>query len=135
MRIKMSGQKKGHAVILTETVRDNMMKFRNQLTGRVAVYIDAANLEKSVQALGFVSPNHVAKGSVWKADSHLWGVDYLSLRRFFTTHCKLVNISFYTARFETTSHDNFLAFLKRNGYRLVTKRVKSISDYQARISR
>lgn len=111
------------------------VNLRSALRGRVAVFIDAANLEKSVQAIGLTPPGNLAKGTAWKADIHRWRVDYVKLRRFFKKHSKLASISFYTARFETTSHDSFLTFLKRSGYRLVTKRVKSISDRQARISR
>lgn len=98
-----------------------------EIQGSVAVYIDAANLEKSVQALGFIPPRSFAKGMYWKANRNLWHVDYKKLRQFFAKNTKLVSISFYTARFGTKSHDKFLTFLKNTGYRLITKPVKTIS--------
>lgn len=99
----------------------------NEMQGRVAVYIDAANLEKSVQELGLIPPKHTARGIRWKADKNLWHVDYKKLHRFFKKNTKLVSISFYTARFGTKTHDKFLTFLKKNGYRLVLKPIKTIS--------
>lgn len=93
---------------------------------RTAVFIDAANLEKSVQALGVIPPTHITKGMKWKANKNLWHVDYNKLHKFFKKNSKLVSISFYTARFETKSHEAFLTFLKNNGYRLVSKPIKTI---------
>lgn len=95
-----------------------------QMQGKVAVYIDAANLEKSVQELGLIPPikNH-------------WHVNYKKLHEFFEKNIHLASINFYTARFETKSHDRFLTFLKKNGYRLVTKRIKSIWDRKAMLPR
>lgn len=97
-----------------------------EFKGRVAVYIDAANLEKSVKSLGLTPPRRFKKGMRWKADSTLWSVNYIKLYQFFMRNSKLVSISFYTARFGTKNHDNFLTFLKNKGYRLVTKSVKTI---------
>lgn len=101
-------------------------KLIKEIQGSVAVYIDAANLEKSVQALGFIPPRRSAKGMYWKANRNLWHIDYKNLRQFFAKNTKLVGISFYTARFGTKSHDKFLTFLKNTGYRLVTKPIKTI---------
>lgn len=97
-----------------------------EIQGSVAVYIDAANLEKSVQALGFIPPRRFAKGMYWKANRNLWHIDYKKLRQFFAKNTKLVNISFYSARFGTKSHDGFLTLLKKSRYRLVTKSIKTI---------
>ncbi|MCL4416791.1 MAG: NYN domain-containing protein [Actinobacteria bacterium] len=96
---------------------------------RTAVFIDAANLERSVADLGTKLPNikHLRKDFKWKAlPLNYYRVDYKKLYKFFKTNSKLASISFYSARFGTESHDNFLTFLKRNGYRLVTKIIKDI---------
>ncbi len=107
-------------------------------TNRTAVFIDAANLEKSVADLGTKPPDvkHLGKGFRWKAlPLHYYKVDYKKLYKYFRTNSKLASISFYSARFETESHDNFLTFLKRNEYRLVTKTVKDIKISQERHQR
>jgi len=99
----------------------------SKIKGRVAVYIDAANLEKSVQELGRIPPEHIAKGGYWKAKKNLWRVDYKKIYQFFKENTNFLSISFYTARFGTKSHDEFLTFLKKTGYRLVFKFIKIIS--------
>lgn len=103
-----------------------LVNLRSALRGRVAVFIDAANLEKSVQAIGFTPPRHVKRGMVWRAAVDTWHVDYRKLHQFFAKHIKLVSMSFYTARFGTASHDGFLTFLKHLGYRVQVKPVKTI---------
>lgn len=107
-------------------------------SGKSAVFIDAANLERSVKDIGTRPPKikRLRKGFRWKSlpKGH-YSVDYKKLYKFFKLNSKLASISFYSARFETKSHDNFLTFLKNNGYRLVTKNIKSISDNKAVILR
>ena len=66
---------------------------------------------------------------------HYYKIDYKKLYKFFKAKSKLVSITFYSARFETESHNNFLTFLKTNSYRLVTKNIKSIANNKASISR
>lgn len=109
-----------------------MLKARNEPNlskDRIAVFIDAANLEKSVADLGTKPPNFkkLKKGFIWKAlpKGH-YKVDYKKLYKYFKANGKLVSVSFYSARFNTKAHDGFLAFLKINGYRLVTKLIKEI---------
>ncbi len=101
-----------------------------KISGRVAVFIDAANLEKSVMDLGTKPPQikRIPKEFHWKAlpKGH-FKVDYKKLYKLFKENSELVSISFYSARFNTKSHDDFLTFLKRNKYRLITKLVKEIS--------
>lgn len=113
---------------------DAAKELAKQFKGNVAVYIDAANLEKSVQALGLIPPR-AWRGISWKASTKNWRVDYIKLRKFFSQNSKLKSISFYTARFGTPEHDKFLTFLKKNGYRLITKEVKTISDREATVER
>ena len=98
-------------------------------TDKVAVFIDAANLEKSVADLGTKPPRirHLRKGSLWRAlPENYYKVDYKKLYKFFKANAKLASISFYSARFATKPHDDFLTFLKMNGYRLVTKTIKNV---------
>lgn len=107
--------------------RDNVII--NSFNKRTAVFIDAANLERSVADLGTKSPNFkkLKKGFMWKAlPKGYYKVDYKKLYKYFKSNTTLASISFYSARFNTESHDNFLTFLKINGYRLVTKLVKEI---------
>jgi len=101
----------------------------NFLKGRTAVFIDAANIERSLADLGTDPPRikKLRKGFRWKPfPKGYWKMDYKKLRRFFLKESKLVSMNFYSARFWTESHDGFLAFLKRNGYRLLTKSVKEV---------
>lgn len=108
--------------------RKNVLLF--SLKGNTAVFIDAANLEKSVADLGTKPPNikRLKKGFFWKAlPKGYFSVDYKKLYKFFKQNTQLASISFYSARFNTKPHDDFLTFLKRNGYRLVTKSIKEIS--------
>lgn len=100
---------------------------------RTAVFIDAANLERSLADLGTIAPRlkRIPKGFRWKAfPKGYWQVDYRKLYKFFKQNSKLASISFYSAKFDTKSHNDFLAFLKINGYRLITKSVKEIRGEQ-----
>lgn len=83
--------------------------FHLSLMGQTAVFIDAANIELSAKELGFK-------------------VDYKKLYNFLQSETKLVFVGFYTARFETKSHDAFLTLLKKAGYKLITKPLKLIKS-------
>lgn len=76
---------------------------------KVAVYIDAANLEQSAKA------------------QH-WRVDYRKLRTWLRKKYSVAYLGFYSARFDTPSHDAFLTVLKKTGYLLVTKPIKHIRN-------
>ena len=76
---------------------------------KTAVFIDAANLELSAKSKG-------------------WKVDYKKLLLWLKEQHHLVYLGFFTARFETKEHDNFLTFLKKTGYSLVTKPLKHLLD-------
>ena len=86
-----------------------MVKLKWNKEDRLFVVIDAANLEKSAQALQMK-------------------VHYTKLKRFFEQNGQLQGIRFYTAAFMTVNHEDFLESLKRRGYMLVTKPVKEIVD-------
>lgn len=76
---------------------------------KVAVFIDAANLEQSAKA------------------QH-WRVDYRKLRSWLRKKYSVAYLGFYSARFATLSHDAFLTVLKKIGYTLVTKPIKHIGN-------
>ena len=120
-------KKKKQKVKPQEKKKEN---FDKELSGRIAVFIDAANLEKSVADLGTRPPDikRLKKGFHWKAlPKGYFRIDYKKLYAFFESKVKLAGMSFYSARFETQPHDDFLTMLKRNRYRLVTKLVKEIN--------
>lgn len=74
------------------------------------VFIDAANLEHAACDLGI-------------------RIRYVKLKSFVESNFKeAVGFRFYSARFDTKSHNRFLTFLKKHGYKLVTKPIKKIQD-------
>lgn len=77
--------------------------------GKVAVFIDAANLELSAKDRG-------------------WKVDYRKLYKWLKVADKLKYIGFFTVRFDNKPHDAFLTILKKTGYKLVTKPLKVIKN-------
>lgn len=107
--------------------------FRKIFIGKTAVFIDAANLEHSVSDLGTFPPRlrRIPKGYKWKAfPKGYWKVDYKKFFRFFRNNSNLAQVAFYSARFNTKSHDGFLTFLKSVGFRLVTKEIKRIKTWE-----
>lgn len=75
--------------------------------GRIAVFIDVANLELSAKDKG-------------------WRVDYERLYSLQKNIGQLIYCGFFTACFNTPSHNAFLTFIKKTGFRLVTKPLKII---------
>lgn len=86
-----------------------MKKIDWQKLGRVAVFIDAANLENSVKDLG-------------------WWIDYKRLYDFFRKQTKLIGVRHYCVGFNSLGHDKFLTVLKRMGIKLITKPLKVIKE-------
>ena len=82
------------------------MNINNYLKGKILVVIDAANLESSVKSLG-------------------WWIDYTKLKNLFDKN-KLVEIRDYCVAHYTDNQNKFFAFLKRNGFKLITKPLKII---------
>jgi uncharacterized LabA/DUF88 family protein len=108
-------------------------KLSKVFQGKVAVFIDAANLEHSVADLGSFPPRlkRIPKGYVWRAyPKGYWKVDYKKLLKFFKSKTNFSEAIFYSARFNTKSHDNFLTFLKSVGFKLVTKEIKRIKTWE-----
>lgn len=81
------------------------------LSGKVIVLIDAANLSKSVESVGYK-------------------VNYRKLRSFFTSQCNLSYLGFYTVAFEKKKHQEFLKALKAKNYTVVAKPLKIIWDHK-----
>ena len=79
---------------------------KEYLKGKVLVVIDAANLESAVKSLG-------------------WWIDYVKLRELFNND-KLIEIRNYCVQHNTDNQNNFFTFLKKNGYKLITKPLKII---------
>lgn len=105
-------------------------KLKSVVKGRCVVYIDAANLERSVQDM-FVRPDdmpdtfkHLSAGSL------AWSVDYRKFNDFFKTVGDFRGIRFYSAEFSSDSHFSFRYFLKKGlGFKLITKPLKEYSDH------
>lgn len=76
--------------------------------GRIAVFIDVANVVYSLRDLG-------------------WRIDYKRLQNYFKEHSRLVDIYFYySTNKENTGQANLLEMLARKGFKMVVKEVKVI---------
>lgn len=107
-------------------------KLFSHIKGRVFVFIDAANLEKSVKDIGMYPPRmrKMPPGYKWKRPKKkLFRVDYKKLKRFFDKNSNLRRMTFYTVRFDTKRYNQFLAMLKASRYKLVTKPLKIIKTH------
>lgn len=87
-------------------LKSNKIIINWQHLGRLFVVIDVANLEKGVQRLKCK-------------------VNFKELSRFFKQG-EIVEIRFYTASFSTKAHNDFLAFMRRIGYHIISKPIKLI---------
>lgn len=90
-------------------MKSKVSLIKNVVKGKIAVFIDAANIELS------------AKDKDWR-------VDYKKLYRWLRDLGKIRYVGFYTVRFDTPRHDAFLTLLKKTGYKLITKPLKFIKD-------
>jgi len=104
-------------------------KFKKATRGKTCIFIDAANLERSVQDMRIMKEDIDEKLKNKKGESLCWKVDYRKLKKFFEEQTKLKKITFYSAKFDNIGHDNFLAFLKKQGYELQTKSLKKYDDH------
>lgn len=83
------------------------------IKGKVAVFIDAANIESSVRAEGF-------------------RLYHRQLARYIKKHCNLIYLGYYTVGFQSKNHQNFLKFLRRTHFTVKTKPLKIIRDIQGK---
>lgn len=84
-------------------------KSKSKFKSKIAVFIDAANLELSAKDRG-------------------WKVDYKKLYKWLHQLGAVKYLGFFTVRFGNKEHDAFLTVLKKTGYSLVTKPLKLIRD-------
>lgn len=81
---------------------------KDHLFGKVAVFIDAANII------------HCYEDTKWK-------IDLKKLKRYFESKCTLVGIYYYSAYFEeSVNQKSFFEMLSRKGYILRIKKIKKI---------
>lgn len=103
---------------------------KKSIKGRVIIYIDAANLERSVQDM-WVNPKDIPNNlKNYTADQLCWKIDYQKFNDFFRSIGRVVEIKFYSADFATESHHKFLWFLNKIlKFRLETKPLKEYLDH------
>jgi uncharacterized LabA/DUF88 family protein len=95
-----------------------MSTLNNQehLHGKVAVFIDAANII------------HCYKDTQWK-------IDLKKLKRWFESKCTLVGIYYYSAFFEeSTRQQSFFEMLSRKGFILRIKKIRKIANNDGTIT-
>lgn len=106
-----------------------LAKFRKAVRGRVAVFIDVANLEQSVKTLWVNAQEIPEEFQYYRVNQLRWCIDYQSLKKFFGCNCCLQEIYFYSPRFGASNHEKFLTFVKNAGFRLITKPLKKYLDH------
>lgn len=90
--------------------------FGENLVGRVAVFIDAANVIYCQKDLG-------------------WKIDFKKIKRFFESNSDLVSIYFYSAYLEESSgQTSFFEMLSRKGFILRLKKLKKIRNIDGTIT-
>jgi uncharacterized LabA/DUF88 family protein len=111
-------------------MNEYIQKFKNVVKGKMAVYIDVANLEQSVKDM-FVRPDDVPDNlKHLSVDKLKWAVDYYKLNLFFKEIIGFSGVRFYTAEFKGESHHRFRYFLAKNlGFKLITKPLKEYGDH------
>lgn len=107
-------------------------KLKAVVKGKMAVYIDAANLEQSVKDM-FVRPDDIPEDlKHLQAEEMKWSIDYRKLNDFFKTVGDFQGVRFYTAEFTGEGHRNFRHFLSKGlGFKLKSKPLKEYGDHTA----
>ena len=83
---------------------------KDHLCGRVAVFIDAANIIHCYEDTG-------------------WKIDLKKLKKYFEAKCTLAGIYYYSAFFEeSTRQKSFFEMLSRKGYILRVKKIRKITN-------
>jgi len=109
---------------------ESKQKLKSVVRGRLIVFIDAANLERSVQSF-FVSPKDIPENfRNYFPENLCWRVDYERFKKFFQTLGDLIDIRFYSPDFQTESHRKFFWFLDKSlKIKLSTKPLKEYFDH------
>ncbi len=110
---------------------DYREKLSKSIKGRTFVFIDAANLERSVQDMWVNHKNVPDEYKAVPADDLRYSVDYKKFKDFFSDICELKEIKFYSADFGSESHRKFLYFLDKLGVDLKTKPLKEYKDHSS----
>lgn len=107
-----------------------LSKLKETLNGKIAIFIDAANLEQSVRDM-WVSPKDIPENlKQFSANQLQWSVDYENLKNFFNKMGKLKIVRFYTPDFQTENHRNFLYFMRKHlRYKIIAKPLKEYDDH------
>jgi uncharacterized LabA/DUF88 family protein len=85
--------------------------------GRVAIFIDAANIFYSQQTLR-------------------WRVDYTKLKQYLERECRIVGLFFYSGKIGADDRQTrFLRKMEKLGYRVTTKEVKLIRVASGEVER
>ncbi len=95
-----------------------MAPLNNQahLCGKVAVFIDAANIIHCYGDTG-------------------WKIDLKKLKKYFESKCTLVGIYYYSAFFEeSTKQTSFFEMLSRKGFIMRTKKIRKITNHDGTIT-
>jgi uncharacterized LabA/DUF88 family protein len=109
-------------------------KLKKVARGRTVVYIDSANLERSVRDMWVVEKDIPEPLKGFNVGDLCWSVDYARLKEFFSLIGSYQGTRFYTADFGSDNHRKFLYFLdKRLNFKLITKPLKEYSDHTADI--
>jgi len=83
---------------------------KEHLFGKVAVFIDAANII------------HCYEDTQWK-------IDFKKLKKYFETKCSLIGMYYYNAYFEeSTRQKSFFEMISRKGYILRIKKIRKIMN-------
>ncbi len=109
---------------------EHIEKLKSVTKGKIAVFIDAANLEQSVRDM-WVNPKDIpAEMKKLSTDQLRWSVDYKKLKEFFESISRVQMIRFYSADFQTGSHRKFMYFLRKGlKFILITKPLKEYNDH------
>lgn len=85
------------------------------LCGRVAVFIDAANIIHCRKDIG-------------------WKIDFKKMKKYFDAKCQLVGIYYYSAYFEESARQkSFFEMLSRKGFIMRLKQLRRITNHDGTI--
>lgn len=109
---------------------EHIEKLKSVTKGKIAVFIDAANLEQSVKGM-FVRPDEMPSDlKHMTTDKVGWFVDYKYFADFFRSIGNLTEIRYFTPELNSERHKKFRAFLKSGlGFKLQTKPLKEYADH------
>lgn len=107
-----------------------IQKLQSVIKGRIAIFIDAANLEHSVRDM-YVNPKDIPDNlKHFNSDDLKWAVDYQKFKDFFQTLGEISHLRFYTPDFKTENQAKFFYFLRKHlKYKIIAKPLKEYNDH------